>query len=202
MRARGAGLIVAVALGLLAGWNGPQVAYGQSSRSVQAVASAQPPAVRAPAADEWPIERNAQQLRANEWKIGLFGLDVGVHSHVQLGTLWPTWAIAGPNVHLKTLFLARHGWSFGGELSFFYLWLNHLRWYGVDGVDGRVAVLPIELLVDKQVRPHLLLGLGTGYSISHASPQYNPQDLRGAGSYTQCCCADISRRACIACYGW
>jgi hypothetical protein len=37
------------------------------------------PSRAAPPAHEWPVERNAQQLAGGEWKLGLAGVDVGLH---------------------------------------------------------------------------------------------------------------------------
>lgn len=137
----------------------------------------------APPANEWPVERNAQQLHAAEWKLGLFGVDVGVHERLQLGTLWPTWVLLGPNLHAKALLVARHGFQFSAEASAFYLNLAHLRWYGLDDVTGHFIAVPVELFLDKQVTPRLLLGLGAGYSVIHTSPRYDPKSFSGAAAY-------------------
>ncbi|HEY6878637.1 MAG TPA: hypothetical protein VI299_11495, partial [Polyangiales bacterium] len=127
MRVRPAGLITGLLLWLQVGL---AMAESRGVTGSQSSLSTRSPPL------EWPIERNAQQLGAKEWKIGLFGLDVGVHRRMQVGTLWPTWAIGGPNVHLKAQLLNLRGWSLAGELSLFYLRLEHLRWYGVRDVAG------------------------------------------------------------------
>jgi hypothetical protein len=134
-------------------------------------------------AQEWPIERNAQLLAGGELKLGLFGIDVGLHHRVQLGTEWATWVLGGPNIHLKLLLVDHHDWKLAVDTSFFYVNLDHLKWFGVDDVRGHLMVLPVELFLDKQLHPRWLLGLGSGYAATHTSPKYDPNSIRGAGAY-------------------
>ncbi|MET0286747.1 MAG: hypothetical protein ABW352_19860 [Polyangiales bacterium] len=140
-------------------------------------ASAQPPA------SEWPVERNARQLAGGEWKLGLFGVDVGLHRRLQLGTQWATWAVAGPNLHLKLMLVEHRGWQLALDSSFFHVKLDNLRWFGLEDLTGRLTVFPVELFVDKVVHERWLLGIGTGYALTHASPRYDLDQFSGAGAY-------------------
>lgn len=133
--------------------------------------------------DEWPVERNAQQLQQREWKIGFSGLEVGAHDRLQIGTLWIPWIAGGFNLHAKVGIVQRERWRFAFETTALTMNLSNLAWYGIEGVSGRLSLVPFELRADYKAHKRVQLGLGTTYAFAYTSPEYNAEDARGAGEY-------------------
>jgi hypothetical protein len=137
----------------------------------------------APSWDEWPVERNAQLLQGGEVRLGLFGLDIGLHDRLQLGTLWPTWLLLAPNAHAKLLIVDRDAVNFGLESSLFFVNLAYLRRLGLDDVRGQLFVWSAELMLDTRLSKRVLFGLGGSYSMTHITSDYNQQSYAGTGAY-------------------
>ena len=137
----------------------------------------------APSWDEWPVERNAQLLRGGEVRLSLFGLDVGLHDRVQLGTLWPTWLLLAPNAHAKLLIVDRSAAHLGLEASVFYVNLAYLNRLGVEDVRGKLLVASAELMLDLRLSKRVLFGLGPSYSLTQLTSDYNQQSYAGTGAY-------------------
>lgn len=137
----------------------------------------------APSWSEWPVERNAQLLEGGEIRLGIFGLDFGLHDRFQLGTLWPTWFLLAPNLHAKLLVIDTEPVDLALESSAFYFNLEHLNRVGVDDVRGHLLVASGELTLDFHLGKRALFGLGGTYSLTDATSDYNQRRYAGTGAY-------------------